>query len=138
MLAHVYRPGTLALADWRVSEKYDGVRGRWDGTRLLTRGGRVVAAPAWFTRGWPPVPLDGELWAGRGGFEAAQSAVGAAQPDDAAWRRMRFMVFDAPAVPGPFDDRIAERRASSPPSARPGCRRRRRRGWRATPSCRRC
>ena len=106
MLANVWRPG-IALADYWVSEKYDGVRGYWDGTRLLTRGGKAVAVPAWFTQGWPAVPLDGELWAGRGRFEAAASAVGRALPDDAAWRGMRFMVFDLPAHPGTFDERLA-------------------------------
>ena len=106
MLARVWHPGVV-LADYWVSEKYDGVRGWWDGSRLLTRGGRVVAAPAWFTAGWPPVPLDGELWAGRGRFEAAQSAVAGDRADEAAWRGMRYMVFDAPAAPGPFTDRIA-------------------------------
>ena len=106
MLAAVWRPG-LSLADHWVSEKYDGVRGRWDGTRLLTRSGKAVATPAWFTHGWPAVPLDGELWAGRGRFEAAASVVGRASSDDAAWRGMRFMVFDLPAHPGPFDERLA-------------------------------
>ncbi len=105
MLARIWHPGVV-LADYWVSEKYDGVRGWWDGSRLLTRGGRVVAAPDWFTAGWPPVPLDGELWAGRGRFEAAQSAVASDRADEAAWRGMRFMVFDAPAAPGPFTDRI--------------------------------
>jgi DNA ligase-1 len=28
-------------------------------------------------------------------------------PDDAAWRGMRYMVFDLPAHPGPFDERLA-------------------------------
>ena len=37
MLANVYRPGATPLADYWVSEKYDGVRGYWDGQRLLTR-----------------------------------------------------------------------------------------------------
>jgi DNA ligase 1 len=106
MLAKVYR-GDVPLADYWVSEKYDGVRGYWDGQQLLTRGGKVVPAPAWFTAGWPKKPLDGELWAGRGRFEAAQSAVGRDSPDDAAWRDMRFMVFDLPAHPGPFDERLA-------------------------------
>ena len=105
MLANVYHRGVV-LADYWVSEKYDGVRGYWDGTRLLTRGGNLVSAPAWFTRGWPATPLDGELWAGRGRFEAAQSAVSTAAADDASWRGMRFMVFDAPAAPGPFDERL--------------------------------
>lgn len=62
LLAQVYRPG-LPLADYWVSEKYDGVRGFWDGRTLRTRGGETVAAPASFTAGWPQVPMDGELWA---------------------------------------------------------------------------
>jgi len=105
MLAKVYR-GDVRLADYWVSEKYDGVRGYWDGQQLLTRKGKRIAAPAWFTAGWPKEPLDGELWAGRGRFEAAQSAVGRDSPDDAAWRGMRYMVFDLPGYPGPFDERI--------------------------------
>ena len=105
MLANVYQ-GNVALADYWVSEKYDGVRGYRDGRQLITRGGKVVASPAWFTAGWPKQPLDGELWAGRGRFEAAQSAAARDKPDDAAWREMRYMVFDLPAHPGPFDERI--------------------------------
>jgi DNA ligase-1 len=105
MLAKVYH-GDVRLADYWVSEKYDGVRGYWDGQQLLTRGGRRIAAPAWFTAGWPQQPLDGELWAGHGRFDAAQSAVARASPDDDAWREIRYMVFDLPAHPGPFDERI--------------------------------
>ena len=106
LLARPWQSGT-DLADWWVSEKYDGVRGFWDGSALRTRGGERIAAPPWFTAGWPATPLDGELWAGRGGFEQAQSAAGRLRPDDAAWRRLRFMVFDLPAHPGTFDERLA-------------------------------
>ena len=42
MLAKVYQPG-VALADYWVSEKYDGIRGYWDGRQLLTRGGLRIA-----------------------------------------------------------------------------------------------
>jgi DNA ligase 1 len=108
MLANVYHPGVV-LADYWVSEKYDGVRGYWDGHQLLTRGGEHVAAPAWFTAGWPATPMDGELWAGHGQFQKAVSTVRQQTPDtgtDAAWRGMRFMVFDLPAQGGPFTDRI--------------------------------
>lgn len=105
MLANVYRPG-VALADYWVSEKFDGVRGYWDGQQLWTRGGERVAAPAWFTAGWPPVAMDGELWAGRGQFGKALSTVRQQTPNDSAWRVMRFMVFDLPAQGGPFTDRI--------------------------------
>ena len=105
LLANVYRPG-MRLADYWVSEKYDGVRGYWDGHTLRTRGGETVATPAWFTAGWPDTPMDGELWAGRGRFSHAQSTVRQQQPDDAAWREMRFMVFDLPAHGGTFDQRL--------------------------------
>lgn len=105
LLASVYRPG-LPLAEYWVSEKYDGVRGYWDGTRLRTRGGETVNPPAWFTQGWPATPMDGELWAGRGRFTQAQSTVRQQRPDDAAWRHIQFMVFDLPSHGGPFDERL--------------------------------
>jgi DNA ligase-1 len=106
MLANVYRSDT-SLADYLVSEKLDGVRGYWDGEKLLTRGGERIEAPGWFTTGWPDFPLDGELWVGRGQFASAVSIVRQRTPDDAAWRTLRFMVFDLPAHPGPFAERNA-------------------------------
>lgn len=105
MLAQVWRTG-MPLQDYWVSEKYDGVRGYWDGWQLLSRGGIPIKAPAWFTAGWPSTPMDGELWAGRGQFGHAQSTTAQTAPDDAAWQRMRFMVFDLPAAPGNFDQRL--------------------------------
>ena len=107
MLANVYRPGVTPLVDYWVSEKYDGVRAYWDGQKLWTRGGERIAAPAWFTAGWPAVPLDGELWAGRGRFSHAVSTARQQTPVDAAWRDLRFMVFDLPAHGGPFTERLA-------------------------------
>jgi DNA ligase-1 len=105
MLANVYHPG-VDLNDYWVSEKYDGIRAYWDGEKLLTRGGELIHPPAWFIAGWPKVPLDGELWAGRGKFSEAVSTARRQVPDDAAWRRMRFMVFDLPAHAGTFDQRL--------------------------------
>ena len=105
MLANVYRDGAV-LADYWVSEKYDGVRGYWDGQSLWTRGGERVAAPAWFTAGWPKEPMDGELWAGHGQFGRAVSTVRQQTPNDAAWRTLRYMVFDLPAHGGSFTERI--------------------------------
>ena len=105
LLANVYRP-SLPLADYWVSEKYDGVRGFWDGRTLRTRGGETIFAPTWFTAGWPDVAMDGELWAGRERFAQALSTTRQQTPDDAAWRRMRFMVFDLPRHGGTFDERL--------------------------------
>ena len=105
MLAKVYHPG-IDLSDYWVSEKYDGLRGYWDGHQIFTRGGERVQVPAWFTAGWPSTPLDGELWAGRGQFAKALSTVRQQVPDHAAWRAMKFMVFDMPAHGGSFTERI--------------------------------
>lgn len=105
MLANAYRPDVL-LADYWVSEKYDGVRAYWDGRQLWTRQGHRIHAPGWFTAGWPSQPLDGELWAGRGRFTTASSTAAKDTPDDAAWRQMRYMAFDLPAHTGTFDERL--------------------------------
>ena len=111
MLASSHRDG-IALREYWVSEKLDGVRGRWDGEHLWTRGGHRINAPAWFTHGWPAVQMDGELWIGRGQFERASAMVRTARSEDADWRDMRFMVFDLPAHPGAFEARlVALRRA---------------------------
>lgn len=109
MLATVYHDDTDVARYW-VSEKLDGVRGRWDGHVLWTRGGMRVQAPAWFTEGWPPVPLDGELWLGRGRFEDASGTVRAGDAGDPDWRRMRFMVFDLPDDGGTFGERVRHMR----------------------------
>ncbi|WP_341676776.1 DNA ligase [Niveibacterium sp. SC-1] len=105
MLARSYH-ADIALADYWVSEKYDGVRAYWDGRQLLTRGGQRIAAPAWFTAGWPAHAMDGELWAGRGRFEAASAAAARDTPDEAQWLQLRYMVFDLPEAPGAFDARL--------------------------------
>jgi len=104
MLANIYRADTK-LADYWVSEKLDGVRGYWDGEKLLTRGGEKISAPGWFTAGLPKIPMDGELWVGRGKFEETVSILLQQTADDASWRKIRFMVFDLPAHPGAFTER---------------------------------
>jgi DNA ligase-1 len=111
MLAKVYQRGAAmpgTVADYWVSEKYDGVRGYWNGQKLLTRSGEPIAAPAWFTAGWPDTPMEGELWAGRGQFASAVSAVRQLAPDEAAWRQLKFMVFDLPGQPGTFSQRLTQ------------------------------
>ncbi|MDR7306988.1 DNA ligase [Rhodoferax saidenbachensis] len=110
MLAKSYDGRSDPTGFW-VSEKYDGVRGYWDGQRLLTRAGNPIAAPAWFIAGWPASAMEGELWAGRGQFSQAVSTVRQQTPDDAAWRALRFMVFDLPAEAGTFNERLPVLRA---------------------------
>jgi DNA ligase 1 len=90
-----------------VSEKLDGVRAFWDGRLLRFRGGGRIPAPGWFTAKLPPTPLDGELWLGRGRFDELSGLVRRELPDDAAWRQVRYMVFELPDAPGSFAERAA-------------------------------
>lgn len=98
---------TLNPADFLVSEKLDGVRALWDGAGLRFRSGRPIAAPAWFLAALPQTALDGELWMGRRSFDVLSGEVRKTLAVDAAWRQVRYMVFDAPAEPGPFARRAA-------------------------------
>lgn len=106
LLAKVYSDQE-DLAQWWVSEKLDGVRAYWDGRHLISRQGNRFAAPAWFTAGFPDTPLDGELWMGRGTFDELSGTVRQQTPDDALWRKVRYMVFDMPVPDLTFDERLA-------------------------------
>ena len=101
MIARRYEGGDVA--GFVASEKLDGVFARWDGARLVSRDGVILAAPAWFTAGLPAgVLLDGELWAGRGQFDRAS---GVARSHGGDWSGLRFMLFDAPSDL-PFAERL--------------------------------
>ena len=106
LLANVWTPA-VDPTGWWMSEKYDGVRGFWDGKNLLTRNGNAIHAPDYFLADLPAgIALDGELWIGRGKFEETTSVVLSDKPD-ARWKTVRFMVFDAPRTKGTFEQRVA-------------------------------
>ena len=104
MLA-ITMPDHVDVAGYLASEKLDGVRARWDGRALWTRAGHRIDVPPWFTRGWPAVAMDGELWLGRGQFDASSGLVRAGDFADPGWRALRFMAFDLPGDPAGFAQR---------------------------------
>jgi DNA ligase-1 len=53
-----------------VSEKLDGMRCYFDGHQMYTRNGNLVHAPASLVASLPAMALDGELYLGRGQFQA--------------------------------------------------------------------
>ena len=105
MLANIYHQD-IDLRDFWVSEKYDGVRAFWDGEKFLSRAGNIYQAPTWFTENFPKHKLDGELWIGRQSFELLLSTVRDKVPDDKAWGKVKYMVFDMPELSAPFDLRL--------------------------------
>jgi DNA ligase 1 len=101
-------PTRIDPTGYLVSEKLDGVRALWDGAVLRFRSGRTVAAPSWFTAKLPTTPLDGELWLARGQFDALSGMVRKAQPLDADWQQIKYMVFELPAGTDTFEKRAAQ------------------------------
>jgi DNA ligase-1 len=110
ILADRYK-GDIDVSRYWVSEKLDGVRAIWDGGNLLFRSGNPVPAPKWFVDALPRQPLDGELWLGRGSFDQLSSIVRRQTPDDAEWRRVRYMIFELPNASGSFTDRVEQIKA---------------------------
>lgn len=96
----------IDIRGWWMSEKYDGIRGYWTGSELVSRVGNVLVALPWFTANFPAVPLDGELWIDRQTFEELSSIVLDQTPDEAGWKRVRYMIFDAPQARGGFEARL--------------------------------
>lgn len=131
-LAHVYDSKKHFAAGKFLSEKLDGQRCFWDGgvsrgipaaevpwanterdarlkrpsiaTGLWSRYGNVIHAPDAWLEHLPAIPLDGELYLGRGRFQELRSIVGdhVAGP---AWIGVKFMVFDSPPAGIVFGDR---------------------------------
>ena len=99
-------PENVDVRDYWVSEKYDGVRGYWDGKQrqMYSRNGTVIALPNDFAAQLPDISLDGELWIGRGQFERVVSVVRDAQPDDTAWKQVKYMVFELPDSQNQYGD----------------------------------
>ncbi len=106
LLAELYHENIDVSKYW-VSEKLDGVRAFWDGEKLVTRGGQVIAAPAWFVADFPKTSLDGELWFGRNQFAQTMSIISKLQPIDTEWQQIRYHVFELPNAPGTYTERLA-------------------------------
>lgn len=102
------REKRIQISEFFVSEKLDGVRGYWDGKRLVTRQGNPILAPSWFTANFPSIPMDGELWIGRGQFEAISGLIRQTSPKENDWQNVRFMVFDLPQMQGSFEKRYRD------------------------------
>jgi len=104
--AKPYKPIAEINQYW-LSEKLDGMRGYWNGKQLFTRQGNVINNPEWFTKNWPDIPMDGELWIKRDYFQQTMSCIKRKLIDEVCWQSVQFMMFDLPKHDGTFTERIA-------------------------------
>jgi len=121
MLARNFEAG-IDVTGYLVSEKLDGVRAYWNGHQLVTRTGRQIHAPDWFTAGFPQTPLDGEIWAGRGRFSWVSGVIRKFSPAEEDWRQVTFMVFDLPGKEASFEKRYRVLRTLVAGAANPALR----------------
>ena len=101
MLAERYDP-TRHKGTFFASEKLDGIRALAVDRRLYTRSGNPIAAPSWFLNMIPMGTFDGELYIGRGQFDAVSSTVMKKVPVDSEWKRVQYRIFDDHASPHTF------------------------------------
>ena len=86
--------------------RIERIRADWNGSQFLSRNGNRYVAPEWFTRGLPDTPLDGELWVGRKQLQRTVSIVRRSEGSE-LWREVHYLLFDAPALAQPFEQRLA-------------------------------
>ncbi len=72
-------------------------------TGLWSRYGNPIMAPDWFLNKLPCMPLDGELWAGRGNFQLCRSICAGDAPDS-RFDQLQYCVFSAPPLDAVFRD----------------------------------
>jgi len=89
-----------------ISEKMDGVRGYWDGKKLLSRSGNRIVTPPWFVEGLPEFQLDGELWMGKGSSNYNITSVIQSKHSEEHWKNIGYYIYDAPSFKETYDGRM--------------------------------
>lgn len=73
---------------------------------MYTRNGKLFYPPKWFVDELPKnLALDGELWTKRNDFQNVVRIV-RKQDRNENWKRIKYMVYDAPLVKNTFEKRI--------------------------------
>lgn len=104
MLSEVYEDN-IDISGWLMSEKLDGVRGYWDGKKLLSRNGIPFNPPGIFIKNFPDFAIEGEIWGGRGTFEQTVSIVKKQEAHN-GWLNLKFAIFDVPEAGGGLERRL--------------------------------
>lgn len=91
--------------DWLLTEALEGMKCLWTGEGFLQKHGQMIFAPIFFTQGLPTdICLDGELLLGRG--ETKKTQMLAKNADSELWKAAKFLLFDAPNLRKPLEERI--------------------------------
>lgn len=75
-----------------------------ESTGLWSRYGNPIMAPDWWLNQLPCIPLDGELWAGRGNFQTCMSICKKDSPSSSEWAELDYAIIGSPPFAAIFMD----------------------------------
>lgn len=118
-LAHKFILGKHDISGWYMSEKLDGVRARLVGGKLVSRYQKVFPAPEGILKRIikeiGDIPVDGELYAGRGNFQKTVSIVKNSNFKEKDWLgNIQYQIFDVVDTEKNYKDRVMELLADMP------------------------
>lgn len=88
------------IALYAVSEKFDGVRGIWDGQNMRSKSGKIIAIPRCFADKLAILNVqngkfvEGELWIDYNAFEAISSIVKRQNPSCEDYAKVKYLIFN--------------------------------------------
>lgn len=77
---------------WYMSEKLDGMKGRWINCKFVTRSGQHIETPDWFIKLLPDFDVEGELYFGKNSFHRTGSL--RSSSNTKIWEQVVFHIFD--------------------------------------------
>lgn len=89
------------IDSFMVSEKFDGIRGIWDGENMFSKRGNILPIPHCFSQNLVHLGLkngefvEGELWIDYGAFEAISGLLNRKNIACEDFRSVKFLIFNA-------------------------------------------
>lgn len=89
------------IESYAISEKFDGVRGIWDGKEMFSKNGKKLAIPPCFAEKLAILELkdgefvEGELWTDYGKFAEVSSLARRKNPTCTEFESVKYLIFNA-------------------------------------------
>lgn len=93
--------GEIKIVSFMVSEKFDGIRGIWDGANMFSKRGNILPIPHCFSQNLAHLGLkngefvEGELWIEYGAFEAISGLLNRKNIACKDFKSVKFLIFNA-------------------------------------------
>lgn len=102
------------IGKYFVSEKFDGVRGIWNGAEMFSKNGKQIAIPQCFRDKLAKIQLkkgefiEGEFWGGYESFEETSGIIRLKSPKCEDYENIKYLIFNANLAEGDFITNLAK------------------------------